>query len=67
MLLPQNVAYPPPPTANSYNIMSGSGRTADDELSEFGVAIVGEIDSKLVEQSPTGVFGRSESTLSGRL
>jgi hypothetical protein len=30
--------------------MSSSGRTADDELSEFGVATVGEIDSKLVEK-----------------
>lgn len=54
MLLPQNAACPPPPTVNSYNIMSGSGRTADDELSEFGVATVGEIDSKLVEKVRLG-------------
>jgi len=47
---PQNAACPPPPTANSYNIMSDSGRTANDELSEFGIATVGEIDSKLVEK-----------------
>jgi hypothetical protein len=34
--------------------MSSSGRTADDELSEFGVATVGEIDSKLVEKVRLG-------------
>lgn len=54
MLLSLNAACPPPPTANSYSIMSGSGRTADDELSEFGVAIVGEVDLKLFEKFRLG-------------
>ena len=35
-------------------IMSGSGRTVDDELSEFGIATVGKIDSKLVEKVRDG-------------
>ncbi|CZR56629.1 uncharacterized protein PAC_06518 [Phialocephala subalpina] len=34
--------------------MSDSGRTADDELSEFGIATVGEIDSELVKKVRLG-------------
>lgn len=40
--------------ANTYSIMSDIGRAADDELSEFGVATVGEIDSKLVKKARLG-------------
>jgi hypothetical protein len=54
MLLPQNAAYLPLPTINSYNIISSSGHTADNKLSKFGVAIIGEIDSKLVEKVRLG-------------
>jgi hypothetical protein len=34
--------------------MSSSGRTTDNKLSKFGVAIVGEINSKLVEKVRLG-------------
>jgi len=36
--------------ANGYSIMPNSRRTADDELSELGVAIVGEVNPILVQK-----------------